>query len=125
VRTNGAAPAVAVLHAGWRGLLAGIVDHGVAAHGGPAAAKVRPARGPSCNEVGDEVAGPFRARFGADVLRGGRLDLWTSAERALRAAGVERVERADVCTACNPEDFFSHRRDGKPRGVQGVVAVVA
>ena len=36
---------------------------------------------------------------------------WTAAERALRAAGVEEVERVDLCTACNPELFFSHRRD--------------
>jgi copper oxidase (laccase) domain-containing protein len=43
----------------------------------------------------------------------------------LRDAGVERVERFDLCTACNPELFFSHRRDGKPRGVQGVLARVS
>jgi polyphenol oxidase len=125
-RTNGAAPAVAVLHAGWRGLLGGVVESGVAAlGGGRLAAMVGPAIGPCCYEVGDEVAEPFRTRFGADVVRGRMLDLWTSGERALRAAGVADVERVDLCTACNPDLFFSHRRDGKPRGVQGVVAVVA
>jgi copper oxidase (laccase) domain-containing protein len=71
------------------------------------------------------VAEPFAEAFGPDVLRGPNLDLWTSAERALRAAGVEHVERVDLCTACNPRLFFSHRRTGKPRGVQGVVARVA
>ncbi|MFL6036173.1 MAG: laccase domain-containing protein [Gaiellaceae bacterium] len=40
-------------------------------------------------------------------------------------AGVTRVDRFDLCTACQPERFFSHRRDGKPRGVQGVLARVA
>jgi YfiH family protein len=125
-RANGAAPAVAVLHAGWRGLLAGVVEGGVAALGeGRLAAAVGPAIGPCCYEVGDEVAEPFRARFGPDLLHGRNLDLWASAERALRRAGVADVERVDLCTACNPELFFSHRRDGKPRGVQGVVAVVA
>ena len=124
-RTNGRAPAVAVLHAGWRGLLAGVVESGVAALGGGAlAAMVGPAIGPCCYVVGEEVAAPFRARFGADVLRGRRLDLPASAERALRAAGVAAVERLDLCTACTPDLFFSHRRDGKPRGVQGVVAVL-
>jgi polyphenol oxidase len=93
--------------------------------GGRPAAMIGPAIGPCCYEVGDEVAEPFRARFGADVVRERRLDLWTSGERALRAAGVTDVERVDLCTACNPELFFSHRRDGKPRGVQGVVALVA
>ncbi len=126
VRANGGAPAVAVLHAGWRGVLAGIVRAGAAAlGGGELAACVGPAIGPCCYEVGPEVAEPFAAAFGADVVRDGKLDLWAAAERALRAAGVGRVERLDLCTACNPELFFSHRRTGEPRGVQGVIARVA
>jgi YfiH family protein len=125
VRENGDAPAVAVLHAGWRGLLAGIVQAGVDALGGRAQACVGPAIGPCCYVVGAEVAEPFASTFGSDVVRGSKLDLWTAAERALRSAGVERVERIDLCTACNPELFFSHRRTGKPRGVQGVIARVA
>jgi copper oxidase (laccase) domain-containing protein len=116
---------VAVLHAGWRGLLAGIVAEGVSALGGTAHAAIGPAIGPCCYEVGPEVAEPFVAAFGPDVLRGRNLDLWTAAERALLAAGAEQVERVDLCTSCNPELFFSHRRTGKPRGVQGVIARVA
>lgn len=115
----------AVLHVGWRGLLAGIVDAGVQALGGTLAAAIGPGIGPCCYEVGDEVAAPFRDRFGADVLRGCNLDLWTSAERALRAAGVEQVHRVDRCTACEPETFFSHRRDAGHTGRQGVIAYVA
>jgi YfiH family protein len=125
VRSDVSPPAVAVLHAGWRGLLDGIVAAGVAALGAAGRACVGPAIGPCCYEVGSEVSEPFAAAFGADVLRGRNLDLWTSAERALTAAGVEQVERVDLCTACNPELFFSHRRTGKPRGVQGVIARVA
>jgi YfiH family protein len=125
-RANGDAPAVGVLHAGWRGLLAGIAAGGVDALGGTRlVAAVGPAIGPCCYEVGEEVADLFRARFGAGVLRGSKLDLWTSAELALREAGIADVERFDLCTACRPDLFFSHRRTGKPRGVQGVVAVVA
>jgi YfiH family protein len=119
-------PAVAVLHAGWRGLLAGIVAAGVEALGPEAslAAAVGPGIGPCCYEVGEEVAAPFRERFGEDVVRDGRLDLWLSAERALHAAGVERIERFDRCTACEPETFFSHRRDAGRTGRQGVIAYV-
>lgn len=125
VRTNGDAPAVAVLHAGWRGLLEGIVSSGVAALGaGNLAAAVGPAIGPCCYEVGEEVAAPYRERFGGDVVRDGRLDLWASAERALRAAGIERIDRFDRCTACEPETFFSHRRDAGRTGRQGVIAYV-
>jgi purine-nucleoside/S-methyl-5'-thioadenosine phosphorylase / adenosine deaminase len=124
-RTTEARRGVAVLHAGWRGLLAGIVSEGVSALGGPVQAAIGPAIGPCCYEVGPEVAEPFAASFGPDVLRGRNLDLWTAAERALREAGAVDVERTDLCTFCNPELFFSHRRTGKPRGVQGVIARVA
>jgi purine-nucleoside/S-methyl-5'-thioadenosine phosphorylase / adenosine deaminase len=124
-RADGATPAVAVLHAGWRGLLAGVVEAGVRAlGGGSVAAAVGPAIGPCCYVVREDVAGPFRARFGDAVVRDGRLDLWRAAELALIEAGVKDVERTDLCTACHPELFFSHRRDGKPRGVQGVLARV-
>jgi YfiH family protein len=125
-RVDPRSPAVAVLHAGWKGLLAGIVAEGAEALGGATlAAAVGPGIGPCCYEVGEEVAAPYRERFGDDVVREGRLDLWTSAERALRAAGVERIHRFDRCTACEPEMFFSHRRDGGRTGRQGVIAYVA
>ncbi|HEV8688268.1 MAG TPA: polyphenol oxidase family protein [Gaiellaceae bacterium] len=115
---------LAILHAGWRGLLEGVVEEGARAVGTAAAAAVGPAIGPCCYEVGEEVARPFAERFGEDVVQEDKLDLWTSCERALRAAGVEQVERVDLCTRCNPELLFSHRRDGPVRGGQGVLGVV-
>lgn len=125
-RTGTDEPAVAVLHVGWRGLLAGILAAGTRALGGGAlAAAIGPGIGPCCYEVGEEVAAPFRDRFGDDVVHERRLDLWTSAERALLAAGVERVDRFDRCTCCEPETFFSHRRDAGRTGRQGVIAYVA
>jgi YfiH family protein len=124
-RTSGP-PAIAVLHVGWRGLLGGIVANGVRALGDPRpVAAIGPGIGPCCYAVGEEVAVPFREAFGDDVVRDGKLDLWTSAERALRAAGVERVDRFDLCTSCEPERFFSHRRDQGRTGRQGVMAYVA
>ena len=119
-------PGVAVLHVGWRGLLAGILAAGARAlGGGTLAAAIGPGIGPCCYEVGEEVAAPFRERFGGQVVRGNRLDLWTSAELALHRAGVERVDRFDRCTCCEPETFFSHRRDAGRTGRQGVIAYVA
>ena len=126
VRNDGDPPAAAVLHAGWRGLLGGIVAGGARALGGGAlAAVVGPGIGPCCYEVGEEVAGPFRERFGDEVVSDGKLDLWASAERALRAAGVGEVERFDRCTSCEPDTFFSHRRDHGRTGRQGVIAYVS
>jgi YfiH family protein len=126
-RSNGARPAVEILHAGWRGVLAGIVAAGVRAIGPSSlVAAIGPSIGPCCYEVGDEVAAPFREAFGDDVVwEGNKLDLWTSAERALRAAGVERIDRFDLCTSCDGDRFFSHRRDHGRTGRQGVIAYVA
>ncbi len=118
-------PALALLHAGRLGLLQGIVEAGVAALGGQLAAVIGPGIGPCCYEVGEDIADAYRGRFGADALRGRNLDLWTVAERVLRAAGVETVERLDLCTACDPVRFFSHRRDGPVTGRQGVIGYVA
>ncbi|HEY3105381.1 MAG TPA: polyphenol oxidase family protein [Gaiellaceae bacterium] len=118
-------PGLCVLHVGWRGLLAGIVDSGATALGhGPLAAAVGPGIGSCCYEVGEEVAGPFRQRFGADVTVDGRLDLGLATERALHEAGVDSVERSAHCTSCEPELFFSHRRDSGRTGRQGVIAYI-
>jgi YfiH family protein len=124
VRTGGPR-AIAVLHAGWRGLAEGVVAAGVdALRGGapePLAAVIGPAIGPCCYEVGPEVS----SLFDNDLTVDRKLDLWTAAERALRAAGVEHVERIDLCTRDHPQLFFSHRRDGRARGVQGVIGALA
>ena len=119
-------PGLAVLHAGWKGLLSGIVAAGAdALGGGVLAAAIGPGIGPCCYEVGEEVAAPYRERFGEDVVTDRNLDLWTSAERALRAARVARVHRFDRCTSCEPDTFFSHRRDAGVTGRQGVIAYLS
>jgi polyphenol oxidase len=124
-RANGT-PALAVLHVGWRGLLAGIVEAGAAAlGGGPLVAAVGPGIGSCCYEVADKVRKPFTDRFGEDVAVGRNLDVGTATERALRRVGCETVERIDRCTSCEPELFFSHRRDRGITGRQGIVAVLA
>ena len=124
-RANGDRPALAVLHAGWRGLLAGIAESGVSAlGGGPVAAIVGPGIGPCCYDVGDEISAEFSRAFGEGLTREGRLDLWTAAEVALRRAGCDAVERLDLCTACAPERFFSHRRDRGITGRQGVIGLI-
>jgi len=125
VRLEGT-PALALLHVGWRGLLAGIVTAAIEAlGGGPHAAAIGPGIGPCCYEVQDDVAEPVRAALGPGLVRDRRLDLAGAVERALRNAGVERVDRLDECTACHPERFFSHRRDAGLTGRQGAIGHVA
>jgi YfiH family protein len=106
----------AMLHCGWRGLAGGIVARGVEAVGGTAAA-IGPGIGPCCYQVGEEVLARFLA-LGAGVASGSMLDLTAVARRLLERAGVAEIESAELCTSCNPELFFSHRRDGPRTGRQ-------
>jgi purine-nucleoside/S-methyl-5'-thioadenosine phosphorylase / adenosine deaminase len=122
VATTDGRPALAVIHAGWRGLAGGVIETSVRALGdGPKAAALGPSIGPCCYEVGSEVS----ELFDPDLTDGRMLDLWAAAERALKLAGVEQVERLGLCTRCHPELFFSYRRDGAVHGLQGVVGAVA
>jgi YfiH family protein len=106
--------AVAVVHAGWRGLAAGVLEAGVEAAGAVCAA-IGPGIGPCCYEVGDDV----RAVFGTTERT---LDLKAIARARLQDAGVREVHDCELCTSCDAERFFSHRRD---RGVTGRQAGLA
>jgi len=117
----GAPGAVAMLHAGWRGLAAGILEEGAAALRELAGeqelhALIGPGAGPCCYEVGAEV----HAALGGTPRRG-PIDLAGIAARRLRAAGVGEVRALDVCTICDRR-FFSHRREGDRAGRQAGVA---
>ncbi len=114
---------IAMLHCGWRGLAAGIVERGVRAVGATAAA-IGPGIGPCCFEVGDEVLARFE-HLGDGIDDGRMLDLPEVAARLLGAAGVQDVERAGLCTSCNAELFFSHRRDRGETGRQAGVVVAS
>jgi YfiH family protein len=107
---------VAMIHCGWRGLAASIVDRGVAEVKAEAAA-VGPGIGPCCYEVGDEVLNAFEP-LGPGIGDGGTLDLREVTRVLLERAGVTRVEISALCTSCNPDLFFSHRRDGGRTGRQ-------
>jgi YfiH family protein len=108
---------VAMLHCGWRGLAAGIVRRGAEAVAAKAGA-IGPGIGRCCYEVGPEVLERF-AGLGDGIAEGRMLDLAEVARRQLLAAGVEQVESAGLCTSCEPQLFFSHRRDGERSGRQG------
>ncbi len=111
---------VAMLHCGWRGLAAGIVAAGAEAVGATEAA-IGPGIGGCCYEVGDEVLAAFSG-LGEGVASGRMLDLSEVARRLLAAAGVERVRSAGLCTSCERELFFSHRRDAGRTGRQAGLA---
>lgn len=110
---------VAMVHAGWRGLAGGIVAAAAEAVGATRAA-IGPGIGPCCYEVGEEVLAAF-ADLG-DVAEERMLDLPGVARRLLAQAGVEQVEAAGLCTSCEEELFFSHRRDAGLTGRQAGLA---
>jgi YfiH family protein len=114
---------VGVCHAGWRGLLGGVVEHTVERlGGGELRAAVGPCAGPDAYEVGADVAVPLAERFGAAALRGPNADLAACAAIALERAGVASVDVAGLCTMSDSERFFSYRRDGAACGRQAVIA---
>ncbi len=111
---------VAAIHAGWRGLGAGIVEAAlrVLEGRGPLAAVVGPAICGSCYEVGQEVVDLLGGRAASEtfVTRARHVDLGALAVHLLERAGVE-TERIAVCTRCGG-GLYSHRREGEVAGRQ-------
>lgn len=118
-------------HAGWRGTVAGIAANMVARMQalGARADRIRVALGPSigpcCFEVGPEVVAAFRGAFGevaGMIVRGphkDHVDLRVAMRAELERAGVvpDLIDARPPCTRCEPERFFSYRRDGQAGGV--------
>jgi YfiH family protein len=112
----------AMLHCGWRPLASGLIEKAVASFDSSPAAAVGPGIGGCCYEVGPEVGERF-----ADVpeaLDGRMLDLRRVIAARLEEAGVRQVEHLDRCTSCEPERYFSHRRDRGLTGRQGGLCVL-
>jgi purine-nucleoside/S-methyl-5'-thioadenosine phosphorylase / adenosine deaminase len=119
-----------VAHAGWRGMAAGVLGRAIAEFDRPSGVLgvIGPAIGPCHYEVGEDVALAVASGSGAGAVsdrKDGRryLDLPRTAAKVFRAAGVRRIEVSDLCTACLPDRFFSHRRDGLT-GRQALVSMV-
>lgn len=126
--------AVAAIHAGWRGLAAGVVEAGIHAlreHAGPGArlfAAIGPHIGQCCYEVDEPVLDAMTQRFKSGEVEAAcvmtrpghaRIDLGALTARALEEAGVEPAAQAllaGACTACDAERFHSFRRDGAAAG---------
>ena len=107
-------PAYAVVHAGWRGMLAGIVGQAateLARRGRLLGAVVGPSIGPCCFTVDEHLRVRFEERFPGSAGES-TVDLWACAGRELEAAGVPpaAVTVAALCTMSDAR-FFSHRRD--------------
>jgi YfiH family protein len=119
---------VAAVHAGWRGVTAGVVAAGVKALGGGGlVAAIGPCIGACCFEVGRDVADAIaRAAPGAPIIAPYPhaspdkvfVDLRAAVRHQLREAGVDpaRIEDVSGCTRHESVRFHSFRRDGKDSG---------
>lgn len=121
--------AVAAVHAGWRGLVAGVISAAVARleqiGKSPAStfiAAVGPCIGPDAFEVGPEVLTAFDRLLHPHSTRTftekGRVDLQQMTLHQLQRAGLAQtnIDAASLCTCSHPNEFFSHRRDGPATG---------
>lgn len=119
------ATAYAAVHAGWRGLAAGVIEASVRAlgAGGDLSVWLGPAIGPAAFEIGPEVRAALLeadASAAACFTRGRddrwHADLYALARRRLQALGVDRIDGGGQCTFGDPRRFHSHRRDGAASG---------
>jgi YfiH family protein len=116
------------VHAGWRGVAAGVLESAAARirerARGPVQAVLGPCVRPCCYEFSPADLEPIAARLGPEVVGrtstgGPALDLPRAIAAALSAAGVYEVTDLGICTACSA-DHFSHRRDGRT-GLQAML----
>ena len=113
---------IAALHAGWRGLVAGILEAGIAEVAPVWAAWVGPSIHACCYEVGDEVTSRFE-RAGLPVADDRRVDPAAAACAALKRAGVTNIAASERCTSCDGS-YFSYRRDGRTGRQGGFIALL-
>ena len=124
---------VAVIHAGWRGLVEGVIERTVSAIGAlpsPLMAWLGPAIGPNQFEVGEEVWQAFITndkRSGAAFIphrsceRKWFADLFLLGRQRLQKAGVTEIYGGDTCSFSDPGRFFSYRRDGTSGRMAGLI----
>jgi len=112
---------IAAVHAGWRGLLAGVISNTVAMFKSDnVIAWLGPAIGPDCFEVGGELKESFVAKsnnFGSAFTQTSEgkylADIYQLARLELAALGITQVYGGDFCTVTDKQRFYSYRRDGE------------
>lgn len=129
---------VAIAHAGWMGTVRDVAGATIKAmrerygvHPKDVIACIGPSIGPDHYEVREDVAAQAERTFGNDSSlmlprSNGRIhfDLWRANQYLLERAGVNRIELASICTACNTDDWFSHRAEKGRTGRFGALISV-
>lgn len=129
--------AVGLVHAGWQGTVKKVAAAAVSAMQARYASRpetllagIGPSIGPHHYPVGEEVAVQVREAFGeqahtllegANNQSGVQFDLWSANRLVLEQAGVQQIEISQICTACHPEDWYSHRGENGRTGRFGAL----
>lgn len=124
-----------ILHAGWRGIAAGIIEKGIerfvenlGSKKDEIQIKIGPAIGPCCFEVDEKIAQEFEKYSGTVEKRNGKnfVDLKLAVKQAAIKNGIleENIESVSECTACLPDKYFSYRRD-KPDEIEAMLAGIS
>jgi hypothetical protein len=132
--------AVGMVHAGWKGTVIKVAAQAVDSmvrqyRSNPAelVAGIGPSICPTHYEIGPEVVIQVQQAFGSEAIkllfRGSKsekngkacFDLWGANRTILQQVGVEKVEVAEICTACNLEDWYSHRAERGKTGRFGAL----
>ncbi len=110
---------VAAIHAGWRGLLAGVIGNTASVFGQrDLMVWLGPAIGPDCFEIGSEVRDAFmkKSAESANAFKPGKSGKWLAdiyqlARNELSHLGITRIYGGSLCTVTDPDRFFSYRRE--------------
>jgi purine-nucleoside/S-methyl-5'-thioadenosine phosphorylase / adenosine deaminase len=126
---------IGIIHSGWLGTVRGAARTAVNAmqkryDSNPTdiLAAIGPAIGPDHYEIGEDVIAQVKDTFSQDaesllISHGDNVhfDLWKANQTLLEEAGVKQIETAEICTACHPEDWFSHRGEKGKTGRFGAL----
>jgi len=129
---------VGIAHAGWKGTVLRTAAQAVVAmqekyesHPADLWAGIGPSIGPHHYEVGAQVESEVLGAFGQDASellnspngkgQGVQFDLWTANQIVLSQAGVRNIEISGVCTACDLDNWYSHRDEGGTTGRFGAL----
>jgi YfiH family protein len=126
---------VGIVHAGWLGTVRGVVTFAVEAmksrfgtNPADIFAGIGPSIGPDHYEIGADVANQVHDAFESDasslLIRGNghiSFDLWSATRVQLARSGIKQIETAGLCTACNKNDWFSHRGEHGRTGRFGAI----
>lgn len=126
---------IGIVHSGWLGTVRGAASAAVeamrdryASNPADMLAAIGPAIGPDHYEIGEDVISKVQDTFGTNAVsllekydKSIHFNLWKANKLLLQESGVKQIETAEICTACQTDDWFSHRGEKGKTGRFGAL----